>query len=165
MSFKLTNVEAILAVDSLNGLAKNGKIPWKSKTDMSFFKNKTLENTVVMGSSTLLSLPNSEPLQNRTNIVITNQKKKFSDIYKNSYNISFLDIEETILFMKKNINIKFFVIGGNQIYNLLLPYCCTIWLTRIKQNYDCDLIFNCDISTYTKNIVYEDNELEIMCLN
>ena len=66
--------------------------------------------------------------------------------------------------MKKNVKNKFFVIGGNQIYNLLLPYCSTIWLTKMKQNYDCDLIFNYDISTYTKNIIYEDTELEIMYL-
>lgn len=164
MSIKLTNVEAILAIDSLNGLAKNDKIPWKSKTDMLFFKNKTIEHTVIMGSKTLLSLPNSKPLANRTNIVITNQKQKYSIIYKNISNIYFLDLEETVHFMKKNVNNKFFIIGGNQIYNFLLPYCSTIWLTQMKQNYDCDLIFNYDISIYTKNIIYEDTDLQIMCL-
>ena len=30
-------IEAIVAVDSKNGIAKDGKIPWKSKTDMNFF--------------------------------------------------------------------------------------------------------------------------------
>jgi len=164
MSLKLTNVEAILAVDSFNGLAKNEKIPWKSNTDMMFFKNKTIENTVIMGSKTLLSLPKGLPLPNRTNIVITNQKEKYSNMYNNISNLYFLDLEETVHFMKKNVKNKFFVIGGNQIYNLLLPYCSTIWLTKMKQNYDCDLIFNYDISTYTKNIIYEDTELEIMYL-
>ena len=120
MSLKLTNVEAILAVDSINGLAKNEQIPWKSKTDMTFFKNKTQENTIVMGSKTLLSLPNSQPLRNRTNIVITNQKEKYYNIYKNFDNLYFLNLEETILFMTRNISTKFFIIGGNQIYNLLV---------------------------------------------
>ena len=73
----LPNVKGILAVDSMNGLAKNGKIPWKSKTDMAFFKNVTTHNTVVMGINTLLTLPNKKPLPNRTNIVITNQKQKY----------------------------------------------------------------------------------------
>jgi dihydrofolate reductase len=31
-------MESILAIDSKNGLAKNGTIPWKSKKDMTFFK-------------------------------------------------------------------------------------------------------------------------------
>lgn len=164
MSLKLTNLEAILAVDSMNGLAKNEKIPWKSKTDMMFFKSKTIENTVIMGSKTLISLPNSQPLANRTNIVITNQKQKYSNTYNSVSNLYFLDLEETLHFVKKNTNNKFFIIGGNQIYNELLPYCSTIWLTKMKQNFDCDLIFNYDISRYTKNIIYEDTDLQIMYL-
>ena len=164
MSLKLTNVEAILAVDLLNGLAKNETIPWKSKTDLNFFKNKTLNNTVVMGSKTLLSLPNAMPLKNRTNIVITNQKEKYSNMYKTIDNVFFLDLKESIYFMKTTTNNKFFIIGGNQIYNELMPYCSSIWLTKIKQNYNCDLIFNYDISRYTKEVIYQDNELEIMCL-
>jgi dihydrofolate reductase len=153
-----------LAVDLLNGLAKNDKIPWKNKTDMKFFKNKTLDHTVVMGTKTLLSLPNALPLSNRINIVITNQKDKYSSVYKNISNLFFLDLEQTINFMKLNTNITFYIIGGNQIYNLLLPYCSTIWLTKIKKNYDCDLIFSYDISSYNKEVIYEDTELEIMYL-
>lgn len=163
MSLKLPNVEAILAIDSDNGLAKNGKIPWKSKTDMKFFRNKTLEHIVIMGSKTLLSLPNAEPLKNRTNIVITNNKEKYSNSYTND-NLYFFNLDQTIEFMKTNINDKFFVIGGNEIYNLLLPYCSTIWLTKLKLSYDCDLIFNYDISTYTKEIIYKDTEMQIMSI-
>jgi dihydrofolate reductase len=151
------NVEAIMALDLLNGLAKNEKIPWKSKTDMIFFKNKTLENTVIMGSKTLLSLPKSKPLKNRTNIVITNEKEKYSKLYEDYTNCFFLNLEETLCIIKKE--------RGNQIYKLLLPYCSGIWLTKIKQNYNCDLIFNTDITTYDKEIIYKDDELEIMYLN
>lgn len=164
MSLKLVNVEAILAIDSLGGLAKNEKIPWKSKTDMMFFKNKTLKNTVIMGIKTLLSLPNALPLRDRTNIVITNHKDKYFNLYKNVENVFFLDLNQTIELMKTNTKNIIFIIGGNQIYNLLLPYCSTIWLTKMKQNYECDLIFNYDISTYDKELIYEDTELEIIKL-
>jgi len=164
MSIKLPNVEAILAVDSNYGLAKNGIIPWKSKTDMMFFKNKTINHFIIMGSKTLLSLPKAQPLKDRTNIVITNQKEKYSKLYNNG-NLVFLDLEETLRLINSDKNSKFYVIGGNQIYNLLLPYCSTIWITKIKTNYDCDLIFNHWLtSTYTNKIIYEDTELEIMCL-
>ena len=37
-------------------------------------------------------------------------------------------------------------------------------ITKIKLNYDCDLIFNIDISMYDKATIYEDTELEIMYL-
>lgn len=165
MSLKLSNVEAILAVDLHNGLAKNGKIPWKSKTDMIFFKNKTIDNIVIMGSKTLFSLPNTKPLKNRKNIIVTNEKEKYLNLYKDNDNILFFDFNETLNLIKSDTNSKFFIIGGKQIYNLLLPYCSTVWLTKIKKNYDCDIIFNYDLSTYKNTLIYEDDELEIKCLN
>lgn len=163
---KLTNVEAILAIDFNNGLSKNGSIPWKSKTDLNFFRSKTTNNIVIMGSKTLLSLPNSQPLKNRKNIVVTNDTEKYSNLYKDSKtNITFLNLEHTIQFLQNNKDETIFIIGGNQIYNILLPYCSVIWLTKIKNKFDCDLIFNYDTSIYNKEIIYEDDELEIMRLN
>ena len=161
----MNNIEAIVAVDNNYGIAKNGQIPWKNKTDMLFFKQKTINNIVIMGSKTLLSLPKSLPLKNRTNIVITNEKEKYSNLYKDYNNyLIFLSLEETIQYIQSNNNNKIFIIGGNQIYNLLLPYCSKIWLTKMRETYDCDLIFNYDISSYSKHLIYEDTELEIMCL-
>jgi dihydrofolate reductase len=166
MSLKIENVEAILAVDENFGLAKNGKIPWKSSKDMFFFKNKTLNNVVVMGSKTLLSLPNSQPLKNRINIVVTNNYEKYFKLYYKYDNIFFFDIEEVIKILKQCYKDKIiFIIGGNQLYNTLLPYCSTIWLTKIKANYECDLIFNYDISNFEKTIIENDSELEIIQLN
>ena len=166
MSLKIDNIQAILAVDSHNGIAKNGYIPWKSKIDMEFFKNKTTNNIIIMGSKTLLSLPNSQPLKNRKNIVITNNIDKFSKIYTNcGEDIIFVSLKQVLEFMQnyKDKN-TIFIIGGNQIFQQLIPYCSIIWLTKIKHNYDCDLMFDYDISTYTKEVIYEDPELEIMYL-
>ena len=92
----LFSFEAIVAVDQGFGLAKNGQIPWKSKTDMNFFKTTTTNNIVVMGAKTLLSLRNANPLPNRLNIVLTRDPSKFinDDKYKGFDNILFID--ETI---------------------------------------------------------------------
>jgi len=70
------NLQAILATDINFGIAKNGNIPWKNSIDMNFFKMKTINNIVIMGSNTLLSLPLSKPLKNRYNIVLTNNNEK-----------------------------------------------------------------------------------------
>jgi dihydrofolate reductase len=161
---KLPNVEAIMALDVMNGLSKNGNIPWKSKTDMDFFKNKTVNNIVIMGSKTLISLPNSQPLKNRTNIILTNEKDKYLNKYKTNKLLFFLNFEETLKFINQNKDKYFFVIGGNEIYNLFLPFCSSIWITRIKKYYNCDLFFNYNLSIYNINKIYEDSELEIMCL-
>jgi dihydrofolate reductase len=166
MSVKIKNVEAILAIDKNNGLAKDGKIPWKSKIDMQFFKNKTIHNVIVMGSKTLLSLPKSEPLKDRINIVVTNEYNKYLNNYSKYDNIWFVNHNNVLNILKHCYKDKtIFIIGGSQIYNLLLPYCSTIWLTRIKIDYDCDLFFNYNITELTKRIDYDDDELQIMQLN
>mgnify|MGYP000361341073 CR=1 FL=1 len=175
-------IEAIVATDQGFGLAKNGQIPWKSKTDMIFFKETTTKNIVVMGSKTLLSLKNQLPLPNRLNIVLTREPSKFinNDKYKELDNILFLNdtefdnfIKNPTLLIKAEHN-KFlkndptiFIIGGDQIYSKYCNICSTIWFTKIKANYECDLIFSYNsvlfnTKQYNYNVYYEDDELQIM---
>ena len=177
----MTLIEAIVAVDENYGLAKHGQIPWKSKTDMNFFKTTTTNNIIVMGSNTLLSLRNSNPLPNRLNIVLTRDPSKFinDDKYKYLENILFIDEHMFSMFLKEptflikeehykflNPDYKIIIIGGEQIYKTFCVLCSTIWLTKIKANYECDLIFsyNANPNKYNCEIYYEDTELQIMRL-
>lgn len=176
-------IEAIVAVDSKNGIAKDGKIPWKSKTDMKFFREQTTGNIIIMGSTTLLSLPNAMPLPNRINIVVTRTPEKYTCYPKYSQldNIFFWD-EATVLSFLDNpeLNNKFlikaekedekeqckkiFVIGGQQIYDLLMPFCSGLLLTKIKADYNCDLhlsYLNKLDSDNNCKIYYEDDDLQI----
>ena len=162
-------IEAIVAVDLKNGIAKDGKIPWKSKTDMKFFREQTTGSIIIMGSTTLLSLPNAMPLPNRLNIVVTRTPSKFTCYPKYSQldNLLFWDEETLFKFLNNqdlNKNLinsykKIFVIGGQQIYKLLLPFCSSIWVTTIKSDYDCDLLLTIDRSE--AKIYYEDDEIQI----
>lgn len=168
--------EAIVAVDEKNGISLNNTIPWKSKTDMNFFKSKTTNNIVIMGSKTLLSLPNKKPLANRLNIVLTRNVEYYENIYSTNFsNILFMSEEKMLKFIKypeqyfdtdkhpylsKNYNI--YLIGGEQVYSSFCIYCSTIWITKIKSDYKCDLIFSFDFTDYEKNIEYEDDELQII---
>jgi len=179
-----TEIEAIVAVDQNFGLAKNDQIPWKSKTDMTFFKGITTNNIVVMGSKTLLSLRNANPLPNRLNIILTRDPLKFinDDKYKYLDNILFIDdttfrtfIQDPNVLIKpehykflKN-DFKIILIGGDQIYAAFCDICSTIWFTKIKANYECDLIFSytpilSNPDKYKSDIYYEDDELQIMRL-
>jgi dihydrofolate reductase len=176
----MTNIEAIVAFDETCGLAKNGQIPWKSKKDMTFFKHTTINNVVIMGSATLLSLPKSAPLKDRLNIVLTrNANKILNEKEEINDNIIFVD-EPTLLAMLKNpkqyiqsdkykfLNKDYtiYIIGGKQIYDMYCCQCSTIWVTKIKADYKCDLIFSKEIldSFVKKNLEYEDDELEIIKL-
>ena len=135
-------MEAILAIDSKNGLAKNGTIPWKSKKDMTFFKNKTINKIVVMGRKTFESLPG--PLKNRLNVVLSNPRYSENNIlYTNDVDAL---LKENVIF-----------IGGKSIYEQFIPLCETVWVTRFKKDYDCDLFFDYDFSKFS-SIVHEDDE-------
>ena len=167
-------IEAIVAVDLKNGIAKDGKIPWKSKVDMKFFREQTTGSIIIMGSTTLLSLPNSLPLPNRLNIVITRTPAKFTCYPKYSQldNILFWDEDTLFKFLNNqdlNKNLikgetyvykQIFVIGGQQIYKLLLPFCSSIWITTIKADYNCDLQLT-EMNLTKGKIYYEDDEIQI----
>lgn len=159
-------IEAIFAVDIDNGLAKKGSIPWDNKNDMKFFKEKTLNNIVIMGSKTFLSLPGSKPLPNRTNIVITSTPYKYVSRYNlnsSSTQVIFVSLSQCIdIILTNNYELKkIFVIGGKEIFKLLGSYCTTIWLTTVKQSYECDLQLDINLDNYSKKVIYEDDEIII----
>lgn len=64
----------IVAVDKNWAIGKNNKLMWSIPADMKYFRETTKGNIVIMGRKTLESFPQSQPLKNRVNIVITNNK-------------------------------------------------------------------------------------------
>jgi len=170
-------MEAIYAIDSKNGLSKNGTIPWKSKTDMLFFMNKTKNNIVIMGKNTFFSLPKEHrPLKNRLNIVLTsnpqlyevdNIKEHSNVLFTNNNNIHQVILKnrskycETYTFLTSDF--KIFFIGGKTIYEQYIPLCDTVWVTQIKCDYNCDLFIDYDYLTkFTVEFYKEDDELKIV---
>ena len=66
----------IVAQDSKNGIAKNGRLPFKCTNDMRHFKETTSGSVVIMGRKTWDSLPPAfRPLPKRANLVLTRQRQ------------------------------------------------------------------------------------------
>jgi dihydrofolate reductase len=168
-------MEAIYAIDLYNGLSKDGIIPWKSKKDLKFFYNKTKNNVVIMGRNTYFSLPDEvKPLKNRLNIVLTNNIDKYNNvdshdnlIFTNNDKIYQLIINNREKYLERYpfliSDFKIFIIGGKNIYEQFIPLCETIWVTKIKKSFDCDLFLNYDYSKQYKEpeIIDDDEELTI----
>ena len=71
----MTNVNLIVAASENNVIGFENDLPWNLPDDMSFFKEKTLESTVIMGRKNYLSIPKKfRPLKNRINIILTTNK-------------------------------------------------------------------------------------------
>ena len=152
-------IEGIVAMDSCGGIGKKGKLPWKIREEMEFFKSMTTGHVIIMGSTTFESLQN-KPLHNRLNIVITNNPGKYSDMqmYENLMfveDIHFFhkmqttdELSERYSFLKADY--KFYVIGGAGIYRILIPECSCVWMSVMDRKYDCDVFFPCCELLYNK---------------
>lgn len=129
-------IAAIVAVDNNWGIGYNGELLERIPEDMKHFRELTEGNIIIMGRKTWNSLPN-QPLQNRSNIILTKTIPKGSDIYDSDGNyIQFIPkISQADLKRFRRSTDNFFVIGGGSIYEQLLPYCDTIYLTRIGKDH------------------------------
>lgn len=129
-------MKAIVAVDQNWGIGYKGQLLARIPADMKFFKEKTLGKVVIMGKETFTSLPGQEPLKDRINIVLC-EDKQFCD--KKIIVCSSLD--ELFTELIKYPTDEVFVIGGENVYAQLLPYCTEAYVTRIENTYTADKYF------------------------
>ena len=126
----------IVNADKNWGIGKNNELLVQIPNDMKMFRSTTIGNVVVMGRKTLESFPNGKPLPKRTNIVLTKNKN-----YAAKGAIVVHSKEELLEELKKYPEEDIFVIGGESIYRMLLPYCTTAYVTRADYAYDADTYF------------------------
>lgn len=126
-------IAAIVAADLNNGIGYNNELLIHIPKDLKRFKEITSNNIVIMGRNTWESLGRKR-LPDRTNIVIT--RESFSD---EDYGVVFAELDEIKLWLSKqkdNKNEHIFIIGGEFIYNELLEYCDTVYMTRIFHKFE-----------------------------
>ncbi len=118
-------MKAIVAVDKNWGIGKKNDLLFSLPEDMKYFREKTLNKVVIMGSNTLKSFPNGKPLKNRTNIVLFPGGEKREDC-------TVVDSIEELKQVLKNYNPDdMFVIGGAMFYKTMLPYCTEVYVTKV----------------------------------
>jgi len=139
-------MKAIVCVNENNGIGYRNTIPWKSKRDMSYFREKTIgkgNNAVIMGYNTFMSL-NYKPLPHRRNYIITRNPSKIKNLGSD------IVVESNIenLFLLENIFDDVFIIGGSEIYKLFEPYIDTLYLNVINNKLPCDVFFNMNMRNF-----------------
>lgn len=129
-------MKAIAAVDANWAIGNKNRLLTSIPADMKFFREKTMGHVVVMGRKTLESFPNGLPLKNRINIVLTANRS-----YKVKDAIIVHTKEELLEELKKYDSNELYVIGGGSIYEMLIPYCDTAYITKIDHVYAADTYF------------------------
>ena len=126
----------IVAVDRNWAIGKDNKLLVSIPQDMKFFRETTMGKVVVMGRKTLESFPGGQPLKKRTNIVLTRDQN-----YQVKDAIVVHNVEELLEELKNYAEEEIYVIGGESIYRLLLPYCKVAHITKIDHAYEADTYF------------------------
>ena len=128
-------ISLVVCTDINNGIGFENKLLVKIKEDMEYFKQITTSgshNIILMGRKTHESI--GKILTNRINVVLTTNKN-----YKTLKSCVIYNSLEKVLKEYRNYGngkVSLWVVGGENIYNQLLPYADKIYLTLINYNFN-----------------------------
>ena len=120
MSCKLS---AIVAVCDDWGIGLDGGMVVENREDMRHFVSCTTGHPVIMGRKTLETFPGGRPLKNRRNVVLTRDT---------SFSPEGVDVAHSVEEALDAVadEDEAWVIGGGQVYELLLLHCDRAVVTR-----------------------------------
>jgi dihydrofolate reductase len=119
-------------------IGRNGKLPWRLKSELQHFKRVTLNHPVVMGRKTFHSL--KQPLPERTNIVLTRRagEAQAGVIYAS-------DLDDALALGRADAKHRgvdaIMVIGGSDVFARTLPIADRLELTRVHASPGGDVWF------------------------
>lgn len=126
----------IVAVDSNWAIGCKNNLLVRIPADHKFFRQETTGKVVVLGRKTLETFPQGMPLKNRTNIIMsTNPDYHVKDA------IIVHSKEELLKELEKYPSEDIYIIGGESVYRMMLPYCNVAHVTKIDHAYEADTYF------------------------
>ncbi|KAF6630780.1 dihydrofolate reductase [Paenibacillus sp. LX16] len=125
-------ISMIWAMAQNGVIGRDNKLPWRLPRDMAFFKEQTINKTVLMGRKTWESF-GGKSLPNRRNIVLTRDQR-----YQVEGAEVIHSLEEGLQLAKQD---EFMVIGGAEIYSLFWPHADRLIVTRIEETFEGDTTF------------------------
>lgn len=126
-------MELIVAVYDDWGIGKDGTQPIALSADRKFFRETTKGACVIVGRKTLSDFPGGKPLPGRVNVVISRKHDAIEGV------VVCHSPEEAAAFAAEQQ--RCFVIGGGSIYEQMLPYCDTAYITKVHACPESDTFF------------------------
>ena len=137
-------ISIIAAIGKNNELGLNNDLIWHLPNDLKYFKETTLNQTIVMGYNTFVSL--GRVLPNRKHIVLSFEKIKLPDEV-----IQFNNMEDLNNYIKDK---DVFIIGGASMYKQFIDECDKLYLTEIDDTHKADAYFpKFDKNLFNKKII------------
>lgn len=126
----------VVAVDKNWAIGNKGQLLVHIPEDMKNFRRLTEGHKVVLGRKTLTTFPNGKPLKNRENIVLSRKNIEPKEGMR-----VVGSLEELLEAVKEYKDEEIYVIGGSSVYEQLLPYVDTAYVTYIDYAYEADAFF------------------------
>ncbi|OXM16425.1 dihydrofolate reductase [Paenibacillus herberti] len=121
------SVTMIACMDRDRLIGKGNDLPWKLPEDMRFFKNQTLGTAVLMGRKTFQSF-GSRPLKGRRNLLLSRSEIELPEGVE-----LFHTVEKALEAVPSDSELM--VIGGEQIYRLMMQHADRLLLTEVNFSY------------------------------
>lgn len=159
-------IEAIWAQSKNGMIGRNNKLPWaRQDEDIAFFREKIKGKTLIVGRKTFESLPGSIKYGDKasTIIILTGSLSEPA-----SDNLHIARSVEEVLEKWKALGKIGIVVGGKQVYELMMPYTSLAYVTDIDVKVDGDTeapvmgehlyrTINFGLSKYARVSIYYDH--------
>ena len=127
---KQFNYRAIAAMAENRVIGNQNTIPWHLPEDFKWFKENTMGQTLLMGRKTFDSI--GRPLPGRQTIILSRNQLSIPD----TVTVNKIESIETVA-----TSDTIWVAGGSEIYQLMLPKCTDLYLTRVHKKPKGDTFF------------------------
>lgn len=141
----------IWAMDRNRLIGNQNALPWRLPADMQWFRKQTMGKPILMGRKTFESI--GKPLPKRINIILSRQK----DLkIEGCTVVQSLDEAKAAVPDANEI----MVIGGAEIYALLLPHADQLYITQIDESFEGDAWFPAYDSKLWHRIEHESHQAD-----
>ncbi|OIO69419.1 MAG: type 3 dihydrofolate reductase [Zetaproteobacteria bacterium CG12_big_fil_rev_8_21_14_0_65_55_1124] len=125
-------ISLIAAMDEERLIGASNSLPWRLPADMQWFRRQTMGKPILMGRNTFASI--GKPLPGRQNIVLSRN---------HALHIEGCSIIHSLDELKKAAGgaDEVMVIGGAEVYGLILPLADRMYLTTIAATFEGDAWF------------------------
>jgi len=123
----------IAAVDKNWAIGNKGRLLIRISEDQRNFRQTTMGHVVVLGRKTLEEFPGGRPLKGRANIILSRKPE-----YAVEDAVVVHSMDELFTELAKYDTDDIFVIGGQTIYDELIPYCDEAVITKIDREFEAD---------------------------
>ena len=126
-------MELIVAVYDDWGIGADGTQPVALMADRKFFRETTKGAMVIVGRRTIEDFPGQKPLPGRVNVALTRNQAEIPGF-------TVCHSPEEAVELSKTAD-RAMVIGGGSIYQQMLPFCDTAYVTKVHAKPESDTFF------------------------